>query len=219
MTTKVTARGEESPEFRRRMAAVLHFLVDAQRDVRKHSLNSIAKEHGTQRSNLSAYIRTGGERRNIAFDRLRKILFALGVHWDFALKAQLHRWDVGLGEDAVEGLDLLAKANRVARAKVIPTLPNGDALVVFVAIETEAGAKCLLRVPQPLLASVCDAFDIGLPPLVAEARLSGAVQSAWMATDDRECEQQIRRLLGGVTGGSGATRTSVMPRGEFAAVG
>lgn len=193
MTTKVASREAETPEFRRRTAVVLQFLVDAQRQTRGHTLQSLALAHGTQRSNLSAYIRSAGERRNIKYERLRDILYRLGVHWDFTLRPQLHRWDVGF-EDTLEGLRWLAESNRAAKGLAFRTQDGSEAGVAFLLIETKGGAACLIRVRKSFFVRACRLFGIRAPGRVVDERACDAVQSTWLA-DDAECKQRIRELL------------------------
>lgn len=192
MATKVTPRDDDDLELASRRAALLKFLVGAQQGI---TLQSVAKEHGTQRSNLSAYISSCGQRRSIALERLRTILFSLGAHWDFTLRRerQFHRWDLGRNLKLVPGLEAILRANRATRVRIMPTTGHQEAFVVFVALE--AGAICFIRVQQPILDAVFACFGFTSDQPVAEASLSDAVQSAWLTKDPDEAMEAVRKLL------------------------
>lgn len=192
MAIKVTARSDEDPTLASRRAAVLRFLVTAQRG-RGVTLQFVANKHDMKRSNLSAYISSAGQRRGIALERLREVLFSLGAHWDFTLRGrQLHRWDVGQDPKLVAGLQVLFGANRVVRIRVLPTAGKWEA---FVAVEAEGEAICLIRVQQPIFHAVWACFGVASEPPVVEAPLSDAVQSAWLAKDTNDAMAGVRKLL------------------------
>lgn len=195
MRTKVAPRETETTEFRRRTAAVMRFLVESQRQTRGHTLQALAKAHGTQRSNLSAYIRSDGDRRNIKYERLRDILFRLGAHWDFTLRPLLHRWDVAF-EETLEGMRWLAESNRVAKCQAFRVHDHSASSVAFLVIETKGGAACLIRVRQSFFGRACRLFGVRAPVKVADELACDAVQSAWLS-EDRECRQRMGELLGG----------------------
>lgn len=195
MATKVTPRSDEDPNLASRRAAVLRFLVAAQRG-RGVTLQSVANEHGTQRSNLSAYISSGGQRRCIALERLREALFSLGAHWDFTLRGrQFHRWDLGGDLRLVPGLAAILDANRVVRMRVLPTVGKWEAFVAFVAVEAEGEAICLIRAQEAVFADVCACFGFAPDQPVVEAPLSDAVQSAWLTRDPNDATTAVRKLL------------------------
>ncbi len=201
MQTKVAAAAGEELSLARRRAAVLKLLIAAQRD-RGVTLQSVASEVGTQRSNLSAYIGSHGERRCIALERLREALYALGAHWDFILRGrQYHRWDLGHDLQLVPGLQAILEANRVSRFRVMPTVGREEA---FVAIEAAGEAICLLRVQKTLFDAVCGCFGISPEQPVVEASVSDAVQSAWLAKEAPDAMAAVLGLLDG----------NAMPTGE-----
>lgn len=194
MATKVTKATEEEPGIRRQRAAILRFLVEAQR-TQGVTLQSLAVAHDTQRSNLSAYIRSEGQRRNIAFERLRNVLFAIGVHWDFTLRGQLHRWDIGESAELLAGLKLVLRTNRLVGVRVMPTAGSREAFIAFLVVETAGDAVCLIRVQKRLFARTWAFFGLSSEQPAVDEGLSDAVQSAWMTKDLSVAQSNVRKLL------------------------
>src|SRR5690606_31806259 len=58
------------------------------------TLQSLADTNGTQRSNLSAFVTSGGKTRNISYEKLDRILYSLGSVQDGTLTPGLHRWQI-----------------------------------------------------------------------------------------------------------------------------
>jgi hypothetical protein len=196
MQTKVnTSRAGEDPSLARRRAAVLGLLFAAQRG-RGVTLQSVADDIGAWRSNLSAYISSHGQRRCIAFERLREALYSLGTHWDFTLRGrQFHRWDLGQDPQLLPGLEAILEANQATRVRVIPTAGNWEAFIAFVAIAAKGEAICLIRVQQPLFDAVCGCFGFTSNQPAADPALSDAVQSAWLTKSAGKAMTAVRKLL------------------------
>jgi hypothetical protein len=196
MTTIVADATDESPDFiRRRTAAVLRFLVAAQRTTRGVTLQALADKHGTQRSNLSAYIRSGGQRRNIAYERLRRVLYELGVHSDFTLRGHFHRWDMGDDGELLDGLKWILAANRRVSTRVMPTAGRHEGFIAFIVVETAGDVVCLIRVRGKLFAAVCSAIGFVKDESVVDEGISDVIQSAWLTKRASASEVKVRRLL------------------------
>lgn len=87
------------------------------RQANRITLQSLADQHGTQRSNLSAFVTSGGQIRNIAYDKIDDILFDLGMFPDGTLRPVVHEWEVG-ADIAVPMVDLLV-ATDFQRARLM----------------------------------------------------------------------------------------------------
>lgn len=82
------------------VAARLGFL----RRARRVTLEALAEKHQTQRSNLSSFINSRGQVRNVSLDKIDRILFDLGALPDGSLRSGLHRWrlDSSIAESAAK---------------------------------------------------------------------------------------------------------------------
>ena len=61
------------------------------------TLECLAKRHGIRRSNISAFVTSLGEKKNISFEKARSILFDLGVLIDGVLLPGVHCWRIDIG--------------------------------------------------------------------------------------------------------------------------
>ncbi|WP_146126633.1 helix-turn-helix domain-containing protein [Burkholderia contaminans] len=113
-----------------RLAIWLSFL----RVARNVTLQSLAEEFGTQRSNLSSFINSGGGIRNISMEKIERVSFALGILSDGTLKPGLHRWKVPDGEAMRHVCDLL-RLNGLDRA-VLLELATGSAGFLLARVST-----------------------------------------------------------------------------------
>lgn len=83
----------------------------------KKTLQGLAKKYGTQRSNISAFVTSGGKTRNISQDKVASILFDLGVLADGTLLPGVHCWQVE--EEIIPDMCDLLVANEFEWAQVI----------------------------------------------------------------------------------------------------
>lgn len=194
MTTKMDAsRLEGEGERRRDVAAALHFLVLAQREFRHHSIASIAAANEISRSNLSAYLASRGERRSVADVKARRILLAMGANWQLGLRPCLHRWDVALARDALDGLEAVARSNPAIRARLVGTVPwsVGDVFGIF---EAAGDALVFARIPCSLATEVAGWFGVGATP-TTDAETADFAAAAWEVEDPAACTAAVRKLL------------------------
>src|SRR3989344_4305268 len=126
------------------MAAWLGFL----RKAKRVTLQSIAETHGTHRGNLSAFISSKGTTRNDSMEKLRMVLFDLGLLNGGMLAPGLHRWDVD--EEMVDSLCVLLNNSEFERGYVF-RLGNGlrsfavvqvrEATVVFASLPVASAER------------------------------------------------------------------------------
>lgn len=126
-----------------KLAALLGFL----REARSVTLQSLAAAHGAHRSNLSAFVNSSGKVRNISFDKIRRILFDLGVFFDGGMRPGLHRWEISNQKDIPEMCRLLTENQFVSG--ILFDLGSGygsylvakvsDSVVVFASLPPDFG--------------------------------------------------------------------------------
>lgn len=101
------------------------------RQANRITLQSLADQHGTQRSNLSAFVTSGGQIRNIAYDKMDKILFDLGMFPNGTLRPVVHVWEID--GDTVSSMTDILVANDFQRALLMQSSSGlGGFLVALV---------------------------------------------------------------------------------------
>lgn len=206
MTTKV-AHDEAEIAVRRRMAAALGFVVGTQR-WQGISLQKVAVEAETHRSNLSSFIRSHGSRRNISDVKLRAVLFALGLHWDLTLTRSLHRWDLGTEQDLVDGLTVLLDVMGDFSVRVITTAGRRESFFLLIA---DGGAVAMLRAAGTVAAEVASLLGVGGRLDESERADSEAVQRVWLTQDVAVAEDMVRGLMASSGGTRKGDRRRVAP--------
>ncbi|MBP8275309.1 MAG: hypothetical protein KAX55_00250 [Propionivibrio sp.] len=165
------------------------------RQANRITLQSLADQHGTQRSNLSAFVTSGGQIRNIAYDKMDKILFELGMLPDGTLTPNLHRWQVE--PDMVPQLAEILVANDFQMAALM-LLSSGSAGFLVVRVTGNILVFASLDVGS------IDAVFEGLSKLADRVKKvtldrsgDSAIQSMWMTEDDVRIEKLLLSLLQG----------------------
>lgn len=165
------------------------------RQARRVTLQSLADVHGTQRSNLSAFVTSGGQIRNIAYDKMDKILFDLGMLPDGTLTPDLHRWQVE--PDMVPQMAEILVANDFQMAALM-RLSSGSGVYLVVRVTGN------ILVFASLDANSLDAAYEGLSKLPDRVRKvtldrsgDSAIQAMWMTEDDVRVEKLLLSLLQG----------------------
>lgn len=166
------------------------------RQARHVTLQSLADANGTQRSNLSAFVTSGGRTRNIAYEKLDRILFMLGMLPDGTLTPGLHRWQVEPGGMVAQMTEIL--------------LANDFQVAVLMRLSSGSGAFVVARVTGNILVfASMDASSIGaaeegfrlLSDRVRKVTLDrsgdSTIQSMWMTEDDVRVEKLLLSLLQG----------------------
>ncbi len=171
------------------LAARLGFLRQACRV----TFQGMAETNGTQRSNLSAFVTSGGQTRNVAYEKLDRILFSLGVLPDGTLTPGLHRWQIkpNMARDAA---DILWQ--------------NDFEAAVSLQLSTGADAYLVVRVAENILVFVGMEPDAVTPvmqglekkaDLIRQVRLDRAgdssIQSLWMTKEDVRVEKLLLSLF------------------------
>lgn len=170
------------------LACRLGFLREACRV----TLQSLADANGTQRSNLSAFVTSGGGIRNISYEKLERIFFKLGLLPDGTLTPGLHRWQVG--PNMVPQMCEILVANDLQVAALMQLSSGGVFLVVRVTGN--------ILVFASMESSSLDAVRKGLEMMTDRVRevtldRSGdsSIQSLWMTEDDVRVEKILLSLL------------------------
>lgn len=177
-------------EMNARLASLLGFL----RAARKVTLQSLAQAHGTQRSNLSAFITSGGKIRNISADKLRGVLFELGALSDGALKPGLHRWHVT--SDMIANMCELLTLNGCERAFVFEL---GSGYGVYLVAQVASNILIFASLPP----EATEAVKAGLKQLADMVRVitldragDSQIQALWMTQDDSVVQSSLVTLMG-----------------------
>lgn len=165
------------------------------RQVRHVTLQSLADANGTQRSNLSAFVTSGGRTRNIAYEKLDRILFTLGMLPDGTLTPGLHRWQVDPG--------MVPHMTEIL-------LANDFQMAVLMRLSSGSGAFVVARVTGNILvfasmdASSIEATEEGFGDLSDRVRKvtldrsgDSTIQAMWMTEDDVRVEKLLLSLLQG----------------------
>lgn len=165
------------------------------RQANRITLQSLADQHGTQRSNLSAFVTSGGRIRNIAYDKMDKILFDLGMLPDGTLTPGLHRWQVE--PEMVPQLAEILVANDFEVAALMQ-LSSGGAGFLVVRVTGN------ILVFASLDVSSLDVVYEGLIKLADRVRRvtldrsgDSAIQAMWMTENDVRIEKLLLSLLQG----------------------
>jgi len=190
MTTKV-ANDEAESAMRSRMAAALGFVVGTQR-WQGVSLQKVAVEAETHRSNLSSFIRSHGGRRNISDVKLRAVLFALGLHWDLTLTRSLHRWDLGADDHLMGGLKVLLDVMGRYSVGVVTTAGCRESFFLMIA---DGGAVAMLRATGEVASGVARLLGVNRILVDSERAVSEAVQRIWLTQDVAVAEEMVRGLM------------------------
>ncbi|MDQ1090699.1 hypothetical protein QE400_000112 [Xanthomonas sacchari] len=190
MTTKV-ANDEAEIAVRRRMAAALGFVVATQR-WQGITLQKVAVEAETHRSNLSSFIRSYGSRRNISDVKLRAVLFALGLHWDLTLTRSLHRWDLGTDQRLIDGLRVLLDVMAHFSVRVITTAGCRESFFLVIA---DGGAVAILRAEGAVATEVAELLGAEEGVDESERTDSEVVQRIWLTQEVSVAEGMVRGLM------------------------
>lgn len=171
------------------LAARLGFL----RQARHQTLQSLADANGTQRSNLSAFVTSGGRTRNISYEKLDRILFTLGLLPDGTLAPDLHRWQVDENM-AVQMCEILM-ANEFQDA-LLMQLSSGSG--VFLVVRVTGNILVLANIEN----SALNAVKKGLEKISDRVRMvtldrsgDSLIQSLWMREDDVRVEKLLLSLF------------------------
>lgn len=162
------------------------------REARRVTLQSLADANGTQRSNLSAFVTSGGRIRNISYEKLDKIFFSLGLLPNGTLAPGLHRWQVGPNM-AMQMCEILI-ANDFQVAALMQLSSGGVFLVVRVTGN--------ILVFASMESSSLDVVKKGLEKLSDRVRSvtldrsgDSTIQAMWMTEDDVRVEKLLLSLL------------------------
>ncbi|RQR11301.1 hypothetical protein DF026_16985 [Burkholderia stagnalis] len=160
-------------------------------------MQSLAEEFGTQRSNLSSFINSGGGIRNISMEKIERVSFALGILSDGTLKPGLHRWKVPDGEAMRHMCDLL-RLNGLDRA-VLLELATGSAGFLLARVSTGclvfanlSGCGELGGEVRNELATLTETLKFA----VMDRSQDAEIRTLWLTEDDSAVEKGILAAVG-----------------------
>lgn len=163
------------------------------RAAKKVTLQSLAETHGTQRSNISAFVTSGGKTKNISVDKIKNVLFQLGILADGTLTPGLHRWNIK-SEMIPEMCDLLTQ-NEFERGMVFEL---GSGYGVFVVAQVTTNILVFANLP----ADSTDAVTAGMGSWMNRVSVitldragDSYIQSLWMTADDLVVESGLLSLI------------------------
>ncbi len=172
------------------LALWLGFLREAQ----KVTLQSLAVAHQTQRSNLSAFVTSGGRIRNVSPDKIRAVLFQLGLLPDGTLTPGLHRWKVT--DEMIPAMCDLLTLNGFERGFVFEL---GSGYGVFVVVQVAVNIFVFANLP----AEATGVVKSGLLDLAEKIRVitldragDSQIQTLWMTKDDSVVQSNLLSLMG-----------------------
>ncbi|NMX77603.1 hypothetical protein HBO23_32055 [Pseudomonas sp. WS 5532] len=170
------------------MADWLGFL----RKAKRVTLQSIAEAHATQRSNLSAFITSRGTTRNISMEKVRGVLFDLGLLDGGMLAPGLHRWDVD--SEMVDAFcELLVKSD-VEKGFV---LKLGSGYRVFMVVEVCETIVVFASLPGDVAEQLNDRLS-QIVERLTEIDLDRAgdsrIQALWQTPDDQAVLGNLKAL-------------------------
>ncbi len=172
------------------MAAWLGFL----RKAKRVTLQSIAETHATHRGNLSAFISSKGTTRNVSMEKLRMVLFDLGLLDGGMLAPGLHRWEVD--EEMVDSLCELLNKSEFERGYVFRL---GNGLRAFAVVQVCEANAVFASLPVEIAERVAS----GLKPTEGGQRISlvdldragdAQIQALWQTPADASVFASIQRL-------------------------
>ncbi|MDR8877266.1 hypothetical protein FEP63_05145 [Burkholderia multivorans] len=176
-----------------RLAIWLSFL----RAARNITLQSLAEEFGTQRSNLSSFINSGGGIRNISMEKIERVSFALGILSDGTLKPGLHRWKVQ-DDEAVRHMCDLLRLNGLNNA-VLLELATGGAGFLLARVSTGclvfanlSGCGEFGGVVRSELAALTETLRFA----VMDRSQDAEIRTLWLTEDDSAVEKGILAAIG-----------------------
>jgi len=180
-----------------RQATWLGFL----REARKVTLQSLAVAHATQRSNLSAFVTSKGQTRNISPNKIRAVLFELGVLPDGMLTQGLHRWEAdGAMVPAMCGLLALNQFDRCLIfdlgskfAFVVARVVDG--ILVFSQVEAKGESESSRDLVGMLKEGLCGLAD-RVSVITLDRMGSAQMQTLWMSKDESVVKEHLLSLMG-----------------------
>jgi len=161
---------------------------------RKMTLQRLAQQHGTQRSNLSAFVTSGGKIRNVSLDKILGVLFDLGVLENGLMTPGLHRWQVSV-EMVPEMCGLLAM-NGFERAIIFEL---GSGYGAFVVAQVASNILIFASLPaglsselQNMLGSLAERVQV----VTLDRAGDSQIQTLWMTQDDKAVQSSLVTLMG-----------------------
>lgn len=173
-----------------RLSVWLGFL----REARKITLQSLATAHATQRSNLSAFVTSGGKTRNVSPDKIRAVLFQLGLLPDGMLTPGLHRWTVA--KEMIPAMCELLALNQFERGFIFEL---GSGYGVFVVVQVAASILVFANLPAETTLDVkgglCGSSE-KINVITLDRVGDSQMQTLWMTKDDVLVEDNLLSLMG-----------------------
>lgn len=163
------------------------------RQARHETLQRLADTNGTQRSNLSAFVTSGGKIRNISYEKLDRILYSLGLLQDATLTPGLHRWQIDAS--MVTQMCAILTANDFQSA-LLMKLSSGNG--VFLVVKVAGNILVLANIETGALNEVKKGFEKvtdRMRVVTLDRAGDSSIQSFWMTEDDVRVEKLLLSLF------------------------
>ncbi len=163
------------------------------RQARHVTLQRLADSNGTQRSNLSAFVTSCGKTRNIAYEKLDRIFFSLGLLQDGTLTPGLHRWQVDAS--MVSQMCEILITNDFQSA-LLMKLSSGSG--VFLVVQVTGNILVFANIENSALNEVNKGLEMmsdRVRGVTLDRSGDSSIQSFWMTEDDVRVEKLLLSLF------------------------
>lgn len=160
---------------------------------RHETLQRLADTNGTQRSNLSAFVTSGGKIRNISYEKLDRIIYSLGLLQDGTLTPGLHRWQVDA--NMVPQMCAILLANDFQSA-LLMQLSSGNG--VFLVVKVTGNILVLANIETSALNEAkkgLEKMSDRLRGVTLDRAGDSSIQSFWMTEDNVRVEKLLLSLF------------------------
>jgi len=153
------------------------------------TLQSLADTNGTQRSNLSVFVTSGGKTRNISYEKLDRILYSLGLVQDGTLTPRLHRWQIDA--NMVPQMCSILIWNDFQSAMLMK-LSSGDG--AFLVVKVAGNILVLAKIESALneVKKGLEKMSDRVRPVPLERAGDSSIQDFWNRTED---DVRVEKLL------------------------
>lgn len=172
----------------------LRFLIDSKR-WKGLTQTEVARSAETKPCNLSAFISSEGQVRNLSKDRLTACFNFVGMHVDGLLTAGLHRWDLlSMHPQGIQAFKEIIKLNPPMNPDVPGCLFQlGDEQCFFIHRPTLL-TTVMAKLPADQVPRLKRAFDTSVRSV--DACAASELQSLWLTEHDWIVNRAIDTYLG-----------------------
>jgi hypothetical protein len=169
-----------------KLAARLSFA----RSAKKVTFQRLAQAHGTQRSNLSAFVASNGKVRNVSMEKIAMVMFDLGLLMDGLLAPGLHRWDIE--DDRISEMYTLLADTGLERAILFEMSTGRGA---FAAVQVAKNIFVFARLSMYAASELVENIGIVTNTVRLDRAGDSQIQALWMTQNHRAVEQSLLELI------------------------